>query len=328
MVCEKLPSPLEVSAERVERLMSVGARRFDSLPERTQRLKEVFLRCSSEVDAPVIVFVSKMFAVDSKALPQNRQRPLTQEEIAQRRELARQRHAERVKAEAGPPDDHTSATDTDVESKMAALEVKEQREQKEQNTEEEQEEREKFVAFARVYSGVLRPGQRVYVLGPKYDPAQGLSALPEGCDSQSDSIPDTPHLSLCTLGGLYLLMGRELEELEEVPSGNVLGIGGLEEFVLKSATLSTSPACPPFTPLNFEATPIVRVAIEPRHPSTDPQTESFCFNLSVNDALWNFSASFLLFLTATLLLRWKIAHYGFKFVCLHGYKPVHSLQKM
>ena len=45
------------------------------------------------------------------------------------------------------------------------------------------------------------------------------------------------------------------------------GIGGLQDFVLKSATLSTSPACPPFTPLNFEATPIVRVAVEPKHPS-------------------------------------------------------------
>lgn len=39
MVCEKLPSPLDIAAERVEKLMSVGARRFDSLPEETQELK-------------------------------------------------------------------------------------------------------------------------------------------------------------------------------------------------------------------------------------------------------------------------------------------------
>uniref|UniRef100_A0A8C5RL45 Elongation Factor G domain-containing protein n=1 Tax=Laticauda laticaudata TaxID=8630 RepID=A0A8C5RL45_LATLA len=43
------------------------------------------------------------------------------------------------------------------------------------------------------------------------------------------------------------------------------------KFVLKSATLSSSPACPPFNPLNFEATPIVRVAVEPKHPSEMPQ---------------------------------------------------------
>uniref|UniRef100_A0A8C2JN49 Elongation factor like GTPase 1 n=1 Tax=Cyprinus carpio TaxID=7962 RepID=A0A8C2JN49_CYPCA len=48
-------------------------------------------------------------------------------------------------------------------------------------------------------------------------------------------------------------------------------IGGMEEFILKSATISTSPACPPFTPLSFEATPIVRVAVEPKHPSEMPK---------------------------------------------------------
>ena len=39
MVCEKLPSALEIAEERVEKLMSVGARLFDSLPQQTQELK-------------------------------------------------------------------------------------------------------------------------------------------------------------------------------------------------------------------------------------------------------------------------------------------------
>uniref|UniRef100_A0A3B4GWV7 Elongation factor-like 1 n=1 Tax=Pundamilia nyererei TaxID=303518 RepID=A0A3B4GWV7_9CICH len=207
-----------------------------------------FLQCSSEEDAPVIVFVSKMFAVDAKALPQHRQRPLTQEEIAERREQARRRHADRMAAESHREPSHS------------------------ESPEEEEEAKETFVAFARVYSGVVRKGQRVFVLGPKYDPAQSLSTVspPLGC-SASDDVSEIPHLSRCSMENLYLLMGRELEELQEVPAGNVLGIGGLEEFVLKSATLSTSPACPPFTPLNFEATPIVRVAIEPKHPSEMPK---------------------------------------------------------
>ncbi|XP_036442506.1 elongation factor-like GTPase 1 isoform X2 [Colossoma macropomum] len=276
MVCEKLPSPSEISAERVERLMSVGTRRFDSLPDKTQQLKQAFLECASEETAPVIVFVSKMFAVDSKALPQNRQRPLTQEEIAQRREMARQRHAEKQaasqsaenpeSANAGGAQTVTSAnsTNTDTDALCAqteALTVK---------PTAEEEEKEHFIAFARIYSGVVRRGQRVFVLGPKYDPALALRTLPDGC-SAADPLPSVPHLACCTLEHLYLLMGRELEELEEVPVGNVLGIGGMEEFILKSATVSTSPACSPFTPLNFEATPIVRVAIEPKHPSEMPK---------------------------------------------------------
>ncbi|XP_042267820.1 elongation factor-like GTPase 1 [Thunnus maccoyii] len=275
MVCEKLPSPLDIAAERVEKLMSVGARRFDTLPKETQELKRAFLQCSSKENAPVIVFVSKMFAVDTKALPQNRQRPLTQEEIAQRRALARQRHADRMAAgqpaeTADKDPDHSGSTPQEGRpagpstAKIESLTVKESK------PGEEEEQKETFIAFARVYSGVVKKGQRVFVLGPKYDPTQGVNMLPEGC-SASDCASEVPHLSCCSMESIYLLMGRELEELEEVPSGNVLGIGGLEECVLKSATLSTSPACPPFIPLNFEASPIVRVAVEPKHPSEMPK---------------------------------------------------------
>ncbi|XP_054627881.1 elongation factor-like GTPase 1 [Dunckerocampus dactyliophorus] len=267
MVCRKLPSPLDIAAERVEKLMSVGVRRFDALPERTQELKNAFLQCSSNENAPVIVFVSKMFAVDTKALPQNRQRPLTQEEIAQRRQVARQRHAEKLAASG--PQDHQ---DKSLQSQPEALNKDEMETgvMEESTPGEAEEKKETFIAFARVYSGVVKKGQRIFILGPKYDPAQGLAMLPEGC-SASDCVPEVPHLSCCSIENVYLLMGRELEEQEEVPAGNVLGIKGLEEFVLKSATLSTSPACPPFTPLNFEASPIVRVAIEPKHPSEMPK---------------------------------------------------------
>uniref|UniRef100_A0A452IVA8 Elongation factor-like GTPase 1 n=1 Tax=Gopherus agassizii TaxID=38772 RepID=A0A452IVA8_9SAUR len=255
MVCSKLPSPLDITAERVEKLMCVGARTFDSLPPETQELKKMFMKCSSEDTAPVIVFVSKMFAVDFKTLPCNKPRPLTQEVIAQRRELARQRHAEKLIASQGQelPEQLTSQTES--------MTLK---------TVEQEADKESFIAFARVFSGVVRRGQKIFVLGPKYDPAESLNKLPSGC-SAADDLPSIPHMACCTLENLYLLMGRGLEDLEEVPSGNVLGIGGLQEFVLKSATLSTSPACPPFTPLNFEATPIVRVAVEPKHPSEMPQ---------------------------------------------------------
>ncbi|XP_041836893.1 elongation factor-like GTPase 1 isoform X2 [Melanotaenia boesemani] len=270
MVCEKLPSPLDMAAERVEKLMSAGAPRFDSLPEETQKLKTAFLQCSSGDEAPVIIFVSKMFAVDAKALPQHRQRPLNQEEISQRREMARQRHAEKMAADK-KPEEVTNPDSNQLEGQSAGLTAKmEIVTIQDSKPEEEKELNETFIAFARVYSGMVKKGQRMFVLGPKYDPALGLSLLPEGC-SVSDCISNVPHLSCCSMENLYLLMGRELEELDEVPAGNILGIGGLEDCVLKSATLSVSPACPPFIPLNFEATPIVRVAIEPKHPSEMPK---------------------------------------------------------
>ncbi|XP_063782012.1 elongation factor-like GTPase 1 [Pseudophryne corroboree] len=275
MVCRKLPSPLDNSAERVEKLLCPGSRRFDSLPPQTQHLKDVFLQCRSEETAPIIIFVSKMFAVDAKAMPQNKQRPLTQEEIALRRELARQRHAEKMASNQGqeqaPSSTECQATVNSENTKGDPQTLTHESENLMHKPEKQEvEDKSHFIAFARVFSGVVRKGQRIFVLGPKYNPIEALLKLPPECLATAD-LPDIPHMACCTVDNLYLLMGRELEDLEEVPAGNILGIGGLEDFILKSATLSTSPACPPFIPLNFEATPIVRVAVEPIHPSEMPQ---------------------------------------------------------
>ncbi|KAJ1069914.1 hypothetical protein K5549_015424 [Capra hircus] len=275
MVCQKLPSPLDITAERVEKLMCAGSQTFDSLPPETQALKAAFMKCGSEDTAPVIIFVSKMFAVDAKALPQNKPRPLTQEEIAERRERARRRHAEKLAAVQGQ-------APVEPTQDAGALEMSPQGEEPkgdEQGVENETpkpvppegNEQESFIAFARVFSGVARRGKRIFVLGPKYSPLEFLQQVPLGFSAPLEDLPPVPHMACCTLQHLYLLMGRELEDLEEVPPGNVLGIGGLQDFVLKSATLCTSPSCPPFIPLNFEATPIVRVAIEPKQPSEMPQ---------------------------------------------------------
>ncbi|XP_028707062.2 elongation factor-like GTPase 1 isoform X2 [Macaca mulatta] len=275
MVCQKLPSPLDITAERVERLMCTGSQTFDSLPPETQALKAAFMKCGSEETAPVIIFVSKMFAVDAKALPQNKPRPLTQEEIAQRHERARQRHAEKLAAAQGQAPLEPTQDGSALETCPKGEEPRGDEQQVESMTSkpvlQEEDNQESFIAFARVFSGVARRGKKIFVLGPKYSPLEFLRRVPLGFSAPPDGLPPVPHMAYCALENLYLLMGRELEYLEEVPPGNVLGIGGLQDFVLKSATLCSLPSCPPFIPLNFEATPIVRVAVEPKHPSEMPQ---------------------------------------------------------
>ena len=76
---------------------------------------------------------------------------------------------------------------------------------------------------------------------------------------------ETPDLRVAhfTVQDLYLLMGREVVEVESVSSRNVLGIGGLHEHVLRCATLSSTLACPALRSSHFAASPIVHVAIEP-----------------------------------------------------------------
>ncbi|XP_039450927.1 elongation factor-like GTPase 1 [Culex pipiens pallens] len=116
---------------------------------------------------------------------------------------------------------------------------------------------EAFLAFARVYSGTLRRGDKVYVIGPKHDPKS--LALDEGF-----KLEESPHIAQVEIDHLFVLMGRQLEPVDSVPAGNIVGIAGLQNHVLKTATLSSTPYCPPFVDLPQIATPILRVAVEPR----------------------------------------------------------------
>ncbi|KAI9328378.1 hypothetical protein BDR26DRAFT_874189 [Obelidium mucronatum] len=103
---------------------------------------------------------------------------------------------------------------------------------------DEPAEEETLIGFARCYSGTV-----------KYHPSK----------------PDLYHTEV-KITKLYMLMGRELQELEEVPAGNVFGIGGLDGHVLKTGTLSSSPNVRSFGGVNNDA-PILRVALEPYNPS-------------------------------------------------------------
>jgi len=113
---------------------------------------------------------------------------------------------------------------------------------------------ERFLAFGRVFSGVIRQDQALHVLPSTYNPAD----------------PTTTECLPATASALYLMMGRGLERLSYVPAGNILAISGLDHAILKSATVSSTPLCRPIAPLLFQSAAIVRVAIEPAHPGDMP----------------------------------------------------------
>ena len=239
MVVSQLPSPTLLGQERAEKLICSRTKRFTSLPNQTQELRQHFENCSPS--GPVIVFISKMFPVDKTQLPENKARPLTAQELAERRETARARQAQR---EAGEEERSGAVQMTGDQLEQLAL-----REQQELSV--------AFIAFARVYSGTVRPGQEVLVIGPKYDPALSGDLIEAG------ELPADSHIARCKLGSLYMLLGRDLESLDSVPAGNVVGISGLSGQVLKSATLSSTGWCPPFVPVHQSSVPILRVALEP-----------------------------------------------------------------
>lgn len=91
--------------------------------------------------------------MDRQCLPKNKVRPLTSEDIAIRRQQVRQKLAELAQQQQ---EQQTIAIVPEI------LEPKADPENKEDGP--------VFIAFARVFSGTLRRGQELYVLGPKYDP--------------------------------------------------------------------------------------------------------------------------------------------------------------
>lgn len=264
VVCEKMPSPTQLSEEKIERLMS-GNTDFLSFPQETKELKAAFVGCDPSEEAPTIAFVSKMFTIERKSLPENRTKPLTPKELEERRDRARLRHAERL-LEEQTEGGEVKEPQTTVE-KTASCEGNKGEEDEAEETKEEEEN--VLVAFARVYSGTVRRGQDLFVLGPKHDPRSVLEKqkngeLPEpGCSLRD--LPPGCHVTRVNISKLYILMGRELETIDSVPAGNVFGIGALEDHVLKTATISSTLACPAFSELTSLVVPILRVALEPKH---------------------------------------------------------------
>lgn len=110
-----------------------------------------------------------------------------------------------------------------------------------------------FLAFARVFSGVLHSGQRVFVLSALYDPLKGESMQ--------------KYVQEAELQSVYLMMGQGLKPVASATAGNIVAIRGLGQNILKSATLSSTKNCWPFSSMVFQVAPTLKVAIEPSDPA-------------------------------------------------------------
>lgn len=207
MVVNCMPDPIAAQSFRISRLIPKREVLLDGVD--SSALAEADLVrmsievCDSSPEAPCVAFVSKMFAVSSKLLPQ---RGLNGEILSNF-------------------SDENGNSESD----------------------------ECFLAFARIFSGVLCSGQRVFVLSALYDPLKGESMQ--------------KHIQVAELHSLYLMMGQGLKPVPSAKAGNVVAIRGLGQHILKSATLSSTKNCWPFSSMAFQVAPTLRVAIEPSDPA-------------------------------------------------------------
>jgi ribosome assembly protein 1 len=212
-------------------------------------IKDAMINFRRDPEAPKVAYVSKMVAIPESELPRYKRKGgsgMTPEEA---RELARKKRAEFAAAQAA---DHADVDDSihGVSSAFSSTTLDDPRNGGEGA--DIKEDPEHLIGFARLYSGTLSVGDEVYVLPPKFTPANAQAA------------PIPPKVKV---EALYLLMGRGLEALETVPAGVIFGIEGLAGHVLKSGTLcSTLEGGINLAGVNLGTQPIVRVALEPENP--------------------------------------------------------------
>ena len=239
-VIEYLPSPPVAQSDRLPKIIaeSPGGDSVDS------RLKDAMITFKTAKEDPTVVYVSKMVAIRQSELPQHKRKEggtMTGEEA---RDLARKKRAEIEKAKTV----RDSTMNGDLNGISEALDDTTLDENADAPDDPEQ-----LIGFARLYSGNLSVGDILYVLSPKFSPANPHAS---------------PEPQKVTITGLYLMMGRGLENLTSAPAGSVVGIAGLQGHVLKNATLSSQlEGSVNLAGISMGDQPIVRVALEPVNPA-------------------------------------------------------------
>lgn len=125
----------------------------------------------------------------------------------------------------------------------------------------------RFIAYGRVFSGTVRSGQKVRIMGPNYVPG-----------TKKD-------LSVKSIQRTLLMMGRRTDAVESVPCGNTVGLVGLDQVIVKSGTLSDDEEAFPFKDMKYSVSPVVRVAVEPKNPSDLPKLVEGLKRLAKSDPL-------------------------------------------
>eukprot|EP00479_Gromia_sphaerica_P007458 TRINITY_DN248_c0_g1_i3.p1 TRINITY_DN248_c0_g1~~TRINITY_DN248_c0_g1_i3.p1 ORF type:complete len:407 (-),score=112.25 TRINITY_DN248_c0_g1_i3:48-1268(-) len=82
-----------------------------------------------------------------------------------------------------------------------------------------------------------------------------------------------------------VMMGRYTEQVPDCPCGNVIGLVGVDQFILKSATLSTSDEAHIFHTMKFSVSAVVRVAVEPKNAQDLPKLVEGLKRLAKSDPL-------------------------------------------
>jgi len=125
----------------------------------------------------------------------------------------------------------------------------------------------RFFAFGRVFSGTIATGQKARIMGPNFVPGKKE-------DLYNKSIQRT-----------ILMMGRYTEPIEDVPCGNICGLVGVDQYLVKTGSITTFEQAHNMKQMKFSVSPVVRVAVEPKDPQHLPKLVEGLKRLAKSDPM-------------------------------------------
>ncbi|CAR27982.1 hypothetical protein ZYGR_0N04700 [Zygosaccharomyces rouxii] len=123
----------------------------------------------------------------------------------------------------------------------------------------------RFYAFGRVFAGTVKSGQKVRIQGPNYVPGK------------------KDDLFLKAVQRIVLMMGSRTEPIDDCPAGNIVGLVGIDQFLLKTGTLTTNEAAHNMKVMKFSVSPVVQVAVEVKNANDLPKLVEGLKRLSKSD---------------------------------------------
>merc|ERR1711874_591664 len=125
----------------------------------------------------------------------------------------------------------------------------------------------RFYAFGRVFSGTIATGQKVRIQGPHY------------------KVGSKEDLNIKNIQRTVLMMGRSTEQIADVPCGNTVALVGIDQFILKSGTLTTIDTAHNIADMKYSVSPVVKVAVKVKDGKELPKLVEGLKKLSKSDPL-------------------------------------------
>ena len=110
----------------------------------------------------------------------------------------------------------------------------------------------RFYTFGRIFSGTIRVGQSVRILGCDYTPGK------------------RDDLTVKDITNIRFTVGNSLENIQDCSCGHLISLIDMDRPIVKSALITSSEDAHNFKKMNFSISPLIRVAAEVKNASDLP----------------------------------------------------------